>query len=208
MKRIHQPVLSNCIVLCHRKCLILWDGLLNIYLQNKSCSSLHGCVFRYSTSAWWLTALVSASWLECDSIAAGACPLQAWLPRRFVYPHKAFSCIAVNAIACPKPSPPGNTTMILTSECYNGPPTCYCKVNLEDGLVLFGSELSLITSDKQHWLFETIVWKSEMVFRFSPFSFYFSVDASVNCNVQSRQQVPSFLAGDSKPNLSTCAIQL
>ncbi|XP_026788756.3 ERBB receptor feedback inhibitor 1a [Pangasianodon hypophthalmus] len=27
-------------------------------------------------------------------------------------------------------------------------------------------------------------------------NFYFSVDASVNCNVQSRQQVPSFLTGD------------
>lgn len=208
MKRIHHLVLSNCIVLCQSKNLILLGGLLNICLQNESHSCLHGCVYRYSTAAWWLTALVSVSWLEWDSIAAGACPLLAWLPRRFIYPRKASSCIAVNAIACPEPSPPGNMTMILTSECYNGPSTCYCKVNLADGLVLFGSELSLITSDKRHWLFETTVLKKWNVFCFFPFSFYFSVDASVNCNVQSRQQVPSFLAGDSKPNLSLCAVHV
>lgn len=135
--------------------------------------SLHGCVFRYSAAVWWLTALVNVSWLECYSIAAGACPLQAWLPRTFVYPHKASSCIAVNAIACPEPSPPGNTTMNLTSECYGGPSTCYCKVNLEDGLVLFGSVHALINSHKWHWLFDMIlagcfssVQKSQMLIFF------------------------------------------
>lgn len=80
-----------------------------------SCSCPLMAVFQVQASSCQLGGR-NISWPECEPTAAGACPLQAWLPRRSVYPRKAFSCGAAIGIAWPELSPPGNT-MIYTSKC-------------------------------------------------------------------------------------------
>lgn len=80
-----------------------------------SCSCPLMAVFQVQASSCQLGGR-SISWPECEPTAAGACPLQAWLPRRSVYPRKAYYCGAAIGIAWPELSPLGNT-MIYKSEC-------------------------------------------------------------------------------------------
>lgn len=143
------------------------------------------------------------SWPECEPTAAGACPLQAWLPRRSVYPHKAFFCGAAIGIAWPELSPLGNT-MIYTSECkfftcfqswkfisFIRPWTCTAWLNRKTG-----NALQYVFHDvNEPWICASI-W---LAFLFLICSLCFTIDSSRDFNHQSQQQVlPSFSGADSK----------